>query len=74
MAKRADIIIVGAGEIGRHLAASLSREAHSISVIESDPQLAAELEQSGAGSIDAAEQCYLRPSSDSGKAGQSGYS
>lgn len=41
-----NIIIVGAGEIGRHLAASLSREAHSISVIENDPDLAAELEQS----------------------------
>ncbi|MGE9270513.1 MAG: Trk system potassium transporter TrkA, partial [Verrucomicrobiales bacterium] len=41
-----NIIIVGAGEIGRHLAASLSREAHSISVIENDPELAAELEQS----------------------------
>ena len=40
-----NIIIVGAGEIGRHLATSLSREAHSISVIESDPGLAAELEQ-----------------------------
>lgn len=40
-----NIIIVGAGEIGRHLATSLSREAHSISVIESDPRLAAELEQ-----------------------------
>lgn len=40
-----NIIIVGAGEIGRHLATSLSRENHSISVIESDPVLAAELEQ-----------------------------
>lgn len=40
-----NIIIVGAGEIGRHLATSLSREAHSISVIEYDPRLAAELEQ-----------------------------
>ncbi len=41
-----NIIIVGAGEIGRHLATSLSKESHSISVIESDPRLAAELEQS----------------------------
>jgi len=41
-----NIIIVGAGEIGRHLATSLSKEAHSISVIENDPALAAELEQS----------------------------
>lgn len=40
-----NIIIVGAGEIGRHLAASLSREAHSISVIESDAALADDLEQ-----------------------------
>ena len=39
------IIIVGAGEIGRHLAMSLSREAHSIVVIEKDAQVAAELEQ-----------------------------
>ncbi len=40
-----NIIIVGAGEIGRHLARSLSRLAHSISVVENDPRLAAELEQ-----------------------------
>ncbi|RPJ35314.1 MAG: Trk system potassium transporter TrkA [Verrucomicrobiaceae bacterium] len=40
-----NIIIVGAGEIGRHLAARLSQEAHNISVIEKDPVLAAELEQ-----------------------------
>ena len=39
------IVIVGAGEVGRHLAISLSREAHSIVVIEHDPQIAAELEQ-----------------------------
>lgn len=41
-----NIIIVGAGEIGRHLAKSLSQEAHSISVVESDAELAVELEQS----------------------------
>src|SRR5512137_388274 len=40
-----NIIIVGAGEIGRHLAACLSQEAHNISVIEKDGALAAELEQ-----------------------------
>jgi len=40
-----NIIIVGAGEIGRHLAVSLSKEAHSIVVIECDPQVATELEQ-----------------------------
>lgn len=40
-----NIIIVGAGEIGRHLAAVLSQEAHNISVIEKDAVLAAELEQ-----------------------------
>lgn len=39
------IIIVGAGEIGRHLAISLSQEAHSIVVIERDAKVAAELEQ-----------------------------
>ena len=41
-----NIIIIGAGEVGRHLATSLSREAHSITVIESNPTVAAELEQS----------------------------
>jgi trk system potassium uptake protein TrkA len=41
-----NIIIVGAGEIGRHLAASLSKEAHSIVVIENDAALAADLEDS----------------------------
>jgi len=40
-----NIIIVGAGEIGRHLAMSLSQEAHSIVVLERDPLIAAELEQ-----------------------------
>ena len=39
------IIIVGAGEIGRHLAEQLSSEAHQIVVIESDEQLAADLGQ-----------------------------
>lgn len=41
-----NIIIVGAGEIGRHLATELSREAHSISVIERDARLAGTLELS----------------------------
>ncbi|NNC88334.1 MAG: Trk system potassium transporter TrkA [Akkermansiaceae bacterium] len=41
-----NIIIVGAGEIGRHLATELSREAHSIAVIERNPRLVAELEAS----------------------------
>ncbi len=40
-----NIIIVGAGEIGRHLAMSLSLEAHSIVVLEKDPQIASELDQ-----------------------------
>lgn len=40
-----NIIIVGAGEIGRHLAAVLSLENHTVSVIEKDGALAAELEQ-----------------------------
>jgi trk system potassium uptake protein len=39
-----NIIIVGAGEIGRHLAASLAKEAHRISLIEADKTLAMELE------------------------------
>lgn len=39
-----NIIIVGAGEIGRHLAIELSRQDHSVSVIESDAVSAAELQ------------------------------
>lgn len=39
-----NIIIVGAGEIGRHLAVSLSQAAHSAVVIEKDEAVAAELE------------------------------
>lgn len=38
-----NIIIVGAGEIGRHLAGSLSSAAHNIAVIELDEVLATEL-------------------------------
>ena len=41
-----NIIIVGAGEIGRHLAAVLSEESHTVSVIDKDEALVAELEQS----------------------------
>lgn len=41
-----NIIIVGAGEIGRHLASVLSQENHTISVIEKDEVIARELEQS----------------------------
>jgi len=39
-----NIIIVGAGEIGRHLASCLAKEAHRISLIEADKTLAEELE------------------------------
>lgn len=39
-----NIIIVGAGEIGRHLAASLAHESHRISLIEQDKGLADELD------------------------------
>ena len=39
-----NIIIVGAGEIGRHLAFCLAKDAHRISLIESDKALAEELE------------------------------
>lgn len=39
------IIIVGAGEIGRHLAESLSNRAHSISVIERDEALVDDLNE-----------------------------
>ncbi|MFD2256836.1 Trk system potassium transporter TrkA [Luteolibacter algae] len=41
-----NIIIVGAGEIGRHLAYCLAKEAHRISLIEADKALAEELEAS----------------------------
>lgn len=40
-----NIVIVGAGEIGRHLAIDLSRRGHHISVIESNGKIAAELER-----------------------------
>lgn len=39
-----NIIIVGAGEIGRHLAFCLAKEAHRISLIEADKALAEELD------------------------------
>lgn len=39
-----NIIIVGAGEIGRHLAFSLAKESHRISLIEADKTLAEELD------------------------------
>lgn len=39
-----NIIIVGAGEIGRHLALSLAKEAHRISLIEADKELAEDLD------------------------------
>ena len=43
------IVIVGAGEIGTHLAISLAQKRHSIVVIESDESIAEELE----GKVDA---------------------
>jgi trk system potassium uptake protein TrkA len=46
-----NIIIVGAGEIGRHLAIELSRLEHSVSVIESDAQSAAELQNEIEGKV-----------------------
>lgn len=39
-----NIIIVGAGEIGRHMALSLSREKHAIAVLERDERIAGELD------------------------------
>ncbi|MFT5407917.1 MAG: trk system potassium uptake protein TrkA [Verrucomicrobiales bacterium] len=39
-----NIIIVGAGEIGRHLASSLSLESHRVVLIEADEKLAGELD------------------------------
>lgn len=44
--KRMNIILVGAGEIGRHLATVLSQNSHTVSVIEKDAGLASDLEQS----------------------------
>ncbi len=43
--KNMNMIIVGAGEIGRHLASVLSQQGHVISVIEKSEAMAAELEQ-----------------------------
>lgn len=40
-----NIIIVGAGEIGKHLATVLSQESHTVSVIDKDEAVASELEQ-----------------------------
>lgn len=40
-----NIIVVGAGEIGRYMAMSLSEDAHSITVIESDEEVASDLER-----------------------------
>lgn len=46
-----NIIIVGAGEIGRHLAIELSRSEHSVSVIESNATAAAELQNEIEGKV-----------------------
>lgn len=46
-----NIIIVGAGEIGRHLAIELSRQEHTVSVIESDAASAAELQNEIEGKV-----------------------
>ena len=46
-----NIIIVGAGEIGRHLAIELSRKEHQVSVIESDAKRGAELEREIEGKV-----------------------
>ena len=46
-----NIIIVGAGEIGRHLAVELSQKEHQVSVIESDAKRGAELEREIEGKV-----------------------
>lgn len=46
-----NIIIVGAGEIGRHLAIELSRKEHTVSVIESDAIKASELQSEIEGKV-----------------------
>lgn len=45
MPRSKNIVIVGAGEIGKHIALSLSEESHFITVIESDENVASELER-----------------------------
>ena len=46
-----NIVIVGAGEIGRHLAIELSQKEHRVSVIESDAKRGAELEREIEGKV-----------------------
>lgn len=46
-----NIIIVGAGEIGRHMAIELAKNGHNISVIESDAERAMELEDAIEGRV-----------------------
>ncbi len=46
-----NIIIVGAGEIGRHLAIELSRREHSVAVIENDGRRAMELQNEIEGKV-----------------------
>ena len=41
-----NVIIIGAGEVGRHMASALSIVAHSITVVDRNPDLAKELEDS----------------------------
>ena len=41
-----DVVVVGAGEVGFHIADILSREEHRVSVIESDPEQARRLQDS----------------------------
>lgn len=41
-----DVVVVGAGEVGYHIADILSREEHRVSVIESDPEQARRLQES----------------------------
>lgn len=41
-----DVVIVGAGEVGHHLADILSRESHRVSVVDSDPDKARRLSES----------------------------
>ena len=37
MAPSLQIIVVGAGEVGQHLARILSKEGHGVTVVDSDP-------------------------------------
>ena len=42
---RQRFVVMGAGEVGFHLARSLSSEGHSVTVVETDPERLAEVDE-----------------------------